>query len=725
MIAAASPEDFDRKSQREIMAAKRAAQRDLQIPPPADPARRRERLASVYHFLRGYFPTVFYQPFTDSRMEMVDAIVKAAAESGDQAIAGPRGDGKTRCALFTALWLCLSGKCHFPLIISKSGKMAERELGNLKWAIRESVEFAADFPEVAAPILALGGWASRARQQTAFGQPTELEWGVEKIILPTITTDALRERVKGWPADIESAARGQIFASLGIEGPVRGYNVRNRRPDLAIIDDVDDRESAHSELQTGSRIDIIDADVGGLGGPDRVVSRVMLCTLINRSCAAWVFTDRTQRPSFRGQRHKLIAKMPDNVKDWDTYVSMRQSRNIDADPDAREAHRYYIERREAMDAGHVTTNPYRFNQGVLGDGQPAEVSSLQAYYNFVADKGLAAALTELQNDPPPDENAGSLILTAYHVRVNARSGLARGVVPDDCVGITCGGDVKKLGLHHVTVAWNAAGAGTVIDYDFFEFAGTQGQKAAACELLILEGLLAWWEARQRENWRQADGTEWTDDYVLVDAGWKDEGWNAQPVVAFANRIKGIIPIKGMAPYYQPKPSRQILIGDNWYYPGKSGSEFLELNADHWKIKVHEGFLLASGEPGSLGLWQPPKDDYGRERINEHNSYSHHITAESWRPKPGGGFSSEKWGWHHEGKRKPNHWFDATAYACCARSLLGINLTAPRKQQQQKPSGGSGGGGGGMQSQPARPRPKQPSSGGGSAFALPSGKSWIG
>lgn len=670
MIAVAG--DAERKRQ------SRAAARDLQIPRVRDVARRRACLADVYLFHSAYFGGIFFQPFTESRRQMVDAIVTAASTSGDQAIAGPRGDGKTRCALFTALWLALTGRSDFPLIISKSGDRAELELKNLKWAIRESDVFAADFPEIATPIEALGGWASRARQQTVWGEACDMEWGVRTIALPTISTEHLESH--GWNKGVGSVACGQIFASLGVEGPIRGYSVRNRRPTLAIIDDIDDRESADSVAQTEKRIEIIDADVAGLGGPDRNVSRVMLCTLINRRCAAYVFTDPKQRPSFRGQRHRLITKLPDRVDLWESYVALRSGRDDKADPDARQAHTMYVERRAEMDSGHEASNPFRFNTLPLADGEPAEVSALQSYYNFVADKGLTAALTELQNDPPPDEDGARLILTAYHVRANARSGLARGVVPDDTVAITVGCDVQKLGLHHATIAWNERAAGAIIDYDFWPF-DTQGRKASACEVLILEGLQAWWEARSAANFRQVDGIEWTPDLTVIDSGWKDDGWNTQPVYLFCAEV-GLnlaVPSKGIPGWRPKKAGPNCKPGENYNLVATNGVLLAELNADHWKIKVHEGFLQSHPEPGSLALFTPPRDEWGREPANYHLAYAKHVTSERWAPKGANG----SWAWQPaDGSRhqKPNHWLDATAYAVAARVMWGVQTIKPQAQQ---------------------------------------------
>src|SRR5690606_26579701 len=119
------------------------------------------------------------------------------------------------------------------------------------------------------------------------------------------------------------------------------------------------RESARSELQTETRERIIEEDVGGLAGPDKTIARVMLCTLLNQKCIAATYTDRSKKSSWRGQRHRLIQVWPENTDLWDEYMRLRQDRGGD-DPDARIAHQFYADRRAAMDAGAVVTNPHRF-----------------------------------------------------------------------------------------------------------------------------------------------------------------------------------------------------------------------------------------------------------------------------------------------------------------------------------------------------------------------------
>ncbi len=120
-----------------------------------------------------------------------------------------------------------------------------------------------------------------------------------------------------------------------------------------------------------------------------------------------------------------------------------------------------------MDAGAVVANPNRHT--------PAEASALEYYYSEVARLRPEAVATEYDNDPPADESQQRVVLTAYHIQHNCLSGLEKREAPDETICITVGGDVQKLGLHWVAIAWNEQGAGSIIDYDFFSVSDREPQ----------------------------------------------------------------------------------------------------------------------------------------------------------------------------------------------------------------------------------------------------------
>jgi hypothetical protein len=100
-----------------------------------------------------------------------------------------------------------------------------------------------------------------------------------------------------------------------------------------------------------------------------------------------------------------------------------------------------------------------------------------------------------------------------------------------------------------------------------------------------------------------------------------------------------------------------------------------MNSDHWKLKVHEGFLAgqdADGSllPGALRVFNPPTID-GRPNRTAHLSFAKHVLAETWETRFVPGFKGNRTGWWKS--PKPNHYFDATYQAIVARSMRGIGV----------------------------------------------------
>ncbi len=680
------------------MAKNRAKDRDLVIPPPRDLIRRRDCLADIYQFLPTYFGSIFHQPFTVARRTMVDALLHAARWGGDQSVAGPRGDGKTRSALFGALSLELQQVLRFPLVISKSGPRAHRELRNLKDAIRDSEPFREDFPELCVPVLNACRWPSKARLQTVHGAFADMEWGEEAIIFPRVSTELLRNHEwRDLPDDIVSVSDGQIIASLGIEGPIRGYSIRNERPDLAIIDDIDDRESARSQLQTGTREQIIEEDVGGLGGPDRTIARIMLCTLINRTCIAATFTDPALKPSWRPQRHKLLLKLPERTDLWEEYIDFRKGRAND-DPDARQAHAFYLANREAMDAGAEVTNPYRFDSRPLMDGEPGQVSALQACYDVIADREWEHFNTEYQNDPPEEEGPQESGISEALIQ-SRMNGYPRAIVPAGCQ-LVIGMDIGDNRCHWVALAAGEAAAYYVVDWGFIDTLGTSPEdtgehfkslpknhpeRRATVEHQIRRGVV-----NQRDDWIQHpftnEGGEVVEpSLVLLDSG---SGMHRDVIYSLHRDLgKPFVPAKGFGQgrgkFHQGKETATRRIGEQWAKVRQDDAGYRdiwlhEFDADHWKRFVHQRFLTPSRDDngdyrcGSMSLFQSPQS-------HRHAKYARQVANEVWIEEfiPGKG---PKRYWD---KRGANHWLDASAMACVAMSMIGVRVVGGQRKRSVK------------------------------------------
>ena len=254
---------------------------------------------------------------------------------------------------------------------------------------------------------------------------------------------------------------------------------------MAIVDDIDDRESARSTSQTADYVVAIEQDIAGLAGSGQRVARVMLCTVINSRCIAAQFTAKA---GWRGQRFKMLVKMPDREDLWAEYIEQRQNRTK-TDPDARVAHRFYLDRRELMDAGAEVSNPYAFEHKPGADGNPLEVSTLQACYNKIADTDWPSFCCEYQNDPPPAEEIDKAAINAELIR-SRLSGFSRGELPPVAT-IAIGVDIGKIACHWVAGAFREGGVANIIQYGIIEVTGAENSdRGEVIERAILRALLA-------------------------------------------------------------------------------------------------------------------------------------------------------------------------------------------------------------------------------------------
>ncbi len=653
------------------MAAKRAKARDIVIPAPINLRRRMRCLASPFAFCQTYFPTVFYEAFTEDRKTMVEAIIDAALYGGDQSIAGPRGEGKTKIAMIISLYLMFTSLSEFPVVIGKSQSKSQVELLNLKEKLQQSTSLAADFPEVCYPFRAVGGWSSRARMQTVNGELTNIEIAADHLIFPRLEQWQLPDN---WPSGIESVARGQVIASVGIDGPIRGTAYRDKRPTIAIIDDIEDRESAASSVLINKNEQILEADIAGLGPSATRISRVMLCTIQNRRCIAYRYTDPVVKPSWRGKRFRKMIRPPERMDLVEQYIEMRRSRAAD-DPDARVAFSFWMHHRKELESGAVVSNTSSFDKRQHSDGQLIEVSAVQAYYNRVADFGEAAVATEIDNDPP--EEAGPMGLgLSLDIMQDRCNGLARRQIPASTTALTVGIDIGKYRCHWTATAWSHGAMGAVVDYGVLEVVETDKDSTLAVdEQQIYKALLHWRDELLAKEFIDTTGTKRAIDFVLIDSG-----SFTTAVYEFVRQVRGPFhSSKGFAPYHPRKEATASVIPGDHLHAQRLESQSLwlyQLDADYWKRFVHERFLTPTFDDrhlmrqGSLSLFNPTSS-------RGHFSYCAHILAEEWVSEfVEGKGTKEYWVVRSDN----NHWLDATALACAAGEIRGIRLVAPSETQ---------------------------------------------
>ena len=469
--------------------------------------------------------------------------------------------------------------------------------------------------------------------------------------------------------------------------------------DITLIDDIEDRQAADSDALIEKNEETIEKDIAGLAASAKRVARVLLCTIQNRKCIAFKFTDPTKKPSFKGRRYRKMITPPDRMDMVQEYLRLRIERAED-DPDARVAFRYWRDNRAEIERDCVISNPSSFDGTIHEDGEPLELSAIQSYYNKTADWGEKAVATEIDNDPPAEVGPQGSGMT-WQMVAGRLSGLDRGQLPANASCVTAAIDLGKYLCHWVVIAWWKGAGGCVIDYGRAEVVGTdKSMDNQASEPQIYKALLNWRDEILGKKYVDAAGSARKVDAVFIDSG------------TFTDAAYQFVRDVGGTPFYVSKgignyrdkttETEKIKPGNHFHaaYQETQGLWLYELNTDYWKQFIHERFLTPTFDDqnflrrGALSLFVQP----GGKR---HTSYAQHIVAEELVSEFREGKGLKTY-WNVVSDN--NHWLDATYNAAAAASARGIYLLsptaenpdgssvtprtkAPNEQAQQKPPAG--------------------------------------
>ena len=666
--------------QRRLMAAKRARERDIAIPPIANPRRRRRCSKHPQRWLRTYMPHIFKHPFTADQSEMVDEVIDRIRYGGKKAHAAARGDGKTSIVKGCTAYAIAEGLLKFPLIIAINQSAADRLLLGIKKQFERKGPLSADYPEICTPIQALGGAPSRAGGMTVNGDNVEMSWSGDFLVFPTVPG---------------SKASGTILAARGIESPFRGFEYEGQRPDMVIIDDPEDRRSARSPIEIRRGIETIDRDIGPLGGQDYEISIIYLCTIITAECIAATYTDRKKRPAWIGVRKKFLITPPDDLDPesktktglWEKYFRLRIEDQLAGDTTGLNAHRFYMANRRRMDAGSKVSNPHRYNKRERPGGGTVEISALQMAMNIVCDEDWTSFNAEYQNIPPTDDLAEIDALDAAAV-MRRLSGRDRGLCPPDTEQLVAAIDVHGRHIDSTVVAFRRA-AGEIIDYQVDPVHSPLTGKLADAENTekvddAIIAALCEWRDRADGGWpidrRSVDAPPPEDepeprrglDIVFIDAAWRPD-----PVFAFIaaqnavgdyrfRAIKGFGSGAGQASYRHPAKSgagKKVYKGSTHVHAvrqPKRGAWLYHVDDDFYKGEAQDGFRVPVGRPGSLVL-------FGDDPVI-HRNFGRQIVAEKRRRMfiAGKGYKND---W--EVIDRENHKLDVTKMSIAAAVVAGM------------------------------------------------------
>jgi len=263
-----------------------------------------------FHFFRQtYFPHYYRHAERSALQEhlggiYLDIASRAHSDSAGEkyALAAPRGFGKsTDVSLTFVIWCVVNDFKHFITLFSDAIELTEIQIEAIKAELEENTRLKQDFPQAC-------GMGS--------------VWKVGDIV----TVNGIR--IKGY----------------GSGKRVRGVKHGTYRPDLTIIDDLENDENVKSRKQRDKLEEWLDAAVDNLGGADGRMDILYIGTLLHKDA---VLARKLKLAFWHPKIFRAIIRMPDRLDLWDHYEHLYKREGSAA------AHAYYRANQSTMDAGAV------------------------------------------------------------------------------------------------------------------------------------------------------------------------------------------------------------------------------------------------------------------------------------------------------------------------------------------------------------------------------------
>lgn len=284
---------------------------------PASIAERRRKVMDPRHGFEFFHRTYFrhYGTAAPSLLheylhERLPAIVASPSGQRD-AIAAPRGEAKsTVVSLVFVLWCVITGVKHYPIIIMDAFEQGAEMLEAIKAELEANPRLQSDFPE-------------------AFG------------------------RTGVWRIGVIVTANGAKIEAFGSAKKIRGRRHGPHRPDLAVLDDIENDENVATPAQRDKLQRFVTKGVLSLGPPDDSMDAVLIGTVLHYDS---VLSRFLAHPLWHRKVFKAIVKWPDRMDLWDRFEELLLNGD---DPNAGEAAAriLYAEHQAEMDRGAVVSWP--------------------------------------------------------------------------------------------------------------------------------------------------------------------------------------------------------------------------------------------------------------------------------------------------------------------------------------------------------------------------------
>ncbi len=258
-------------------------------------------------FRRTYFPHYYTLPGKSGLQEDLEQTYYKIVNPNKQfglnfAKAAPRGNGKsTDASLVFPIWCIVNDFKHFITIFSDAIELTETLIEAIKVELEENPQLLADFPH-------------------AMGMTKT--WKIGEIVT------ANNIKLKGY----------------GSGKRVRGVKHGVYRPDLTIIDDLENDTNVKSRKQRDKLEDWLDEAVDNLGSVDGSMDILYIGTILHRDS---VLARKLKLKFWHPVIFRSLISYPTNMELWEEYGELYKYESIEA------AHNFYMEHKALMDLGAV------------------------------------------------------------------------------------------------------------------------------------------------------------------------------------------------------------------------------------------------------------------------------------------------------------------------------------------------------------------------------------
>ena len=558
-----------------------------ELPPVRNPKRKAACKKSLPKFMLTYCCGVggfLKTPPSKKMYAIIENLQKVIVSGGRTQIRVARGHGKSSFVKAACVYALAYGYRKFVVAVAARRSDASSMIDDIYSLLEIGEEIGEDFPELCVPIRRLERIAQRCRNQTYNGVPTRIEKTAERIILPTIA---------------KSAASGAILVARGFKGAARGLVKGALRPDLILMDDLQDDKVARNPELVAKYVETIDKTLLGLGGHDQTLSAVMCDTPCAPDDLSEHYAQSTAWLTFTYRMLISEANCWLSKNDlWQKYYSIRKDSIAAGEPEHIAANEFYRGHRAEMDEGAEVLNPDFFDR-------ETELSGIQHAYNLRFANGEDAFQSEYQMHPTRRKD--SFAITAPLVASRVNQGKPEFWIPPETVFCAAATDLNiSYALTSAIVAFAKDQSGFVPWYGLFRSPPLPIPDDIPDKVksqLITQALIA--QGKQIAELCRTHGI--TLNRWGIDAG----GKGFEPVNNFAKTARqtcgcGCIPMVGRAgrnwnPNVRSKiadpRNDTVLCADPTH-----GWKWLAFNADTWRETAQRAWLGEVGTPGSLSLY---------------------------------------------------------------------------------------------------------------------------